>query len=917
MSVNLSLNLSELEQDWKWYWRRAIYKALTKGKFDNIIRWYNSQRNIKYPEISSVEISRGDVINVFNNEEVSSEVQEWVRDFILFFISEVNFILNWAATQKGSRSLQLTTSSLWKDAQTIARAINSFVSHVLSNLDSQWCESTRKERLDGVDFALWEEWLDTRELVTNFTWLDKVSQISFLRRIYMDITWEELWTPPHVLLRKLLSIIPKNIAADLEIWFIDDLNFESLFQDGESCIKEQWQAIELLAPLHYLRLLRNIQGWYEVDSKDTYVLPFYQTWITKSNQATYSDLSEWLWSSESLEEQTRYFQWLPISERLSFFKAVWDIFAIGFQYTLKDFTELINSWLKWLWQEITEKRLRSLLENQEISRRNYINTIRLILISINNLFVLNWIYWSFHERVIDRSSTASLVASHIPDDWVSQWSVIISDWLVIDCSVDDDRLITRFIWFSERDWSSLCDYLYDKIWRQQEWVDKEEIVARFLFSRYHAKDRDLLSWTKKLTRLQAKRIDLVRFRKTLLGVDSWTVTIERVERPSSIWAWVVDHNISLNWSSLDFWDEVSLDLSSDESAIDWIIWLSAKNVQRLFSYLENLVQSDWKTASSVLLARILQVSSERYSNVYQKIIKLNTEASKITRKFLTNNINITNLRKLLLWELGSEVDVTALLDIESRADTIWKWDWALTDTGETYDLETANIWPEKKKTRERVSRSLSIEFSFTRGGNRVTLKVTLDRRKDMECFIASLNSLVALESKRQGVSGYVRELVVADFDGIDLDTAFFDNVARLRSGTDITDIFDIIDQEVLKSFLFFWANEAWFKLKKPKRVYVESGSFEEVLDFADFLREKIKSRLKKEIRKSSTTRAWHEVRRRKSVEITPNMFEWAWSLTLDLFERLPADKFRGILSRFSKTELKWFIQEYLSMRRAT
>lgn len=458
---------------------------------------------------------------------------------------------------------------------------------------------------------------------------------------------------------------------------------------------------------------------------------------------------------------------------------------------------------------------------------------------------------------------------------ITNWSIKISSWLVINLSSSDEQLKNRIFNLNNKHLTNLLDYIYDRIDTDKKTWKKHIDIAKFIFDQNYENYLwqlvlNIFEHQKKVRQATIEKINITKLRECIISHPKETIIKKTNE------------DIKVSWEKIIFASWTELSLKSDNEFASELSNLAWSDVKILFTFLEDLMKSpdkdipEWTAAK--LATKIQKFDSNR--NIYQKVISLRKKWSTITEKFLKNNINITKLRELIL-------------------------SWAVEKTEE----DTEGVW-------ETQNENLDFTFVDEDTKEEVNIKIRLNWKKDIEWFIYSLNLLINEECKRIWLEGCVDAYTPDSFKAIELDSEFFNNVTKNIKDKNILDMFDIVEQEILESFLQLWHKKAvWAPLKESEKNTIEHGSKEELLDFVYNVWQK---QLYKIIRKQG--RKWRKKRnnlgdRRDVATITEDMFEWIDKLTPDLLSKLSNFKFQKIFSIIPRKEVQALLDDYIEKRK--
>ncbi len=448
---------------------------------------------------------------------------------------------------------------------------------------------------------------------------------------------------------------------------------------------------------------------------------------------------------------------------------------------------------------------------------------------------------------------------------VNNWSVKINDNLVIDIYSTNSDFETRISYMTNLELIAMLDYIYDRIDgpKQKKYLS----LAKLLYWDNYVSN----SWTK-IKNIYEKwekfRVDTTK----KLNIN-WIKEILKKNK-SIEWEKVT---VELSWEKLVFSSGKNLKLDTINNFTHDLINLPDKEVQSLFSYLENKIMNKYKITldrSADKLANLIQKSTDRNVNVRQKITNLRKKESTISQKFIDNNINLDNLIKFIL-------------EKEKKQKAVETPTW-------NFDFEYTNEWDNEK----------------------ISLTVNLNWKKDLEWFIYSLNSLITEESKRQDVNWLIEPFSIEDFKWINLDSAFFHKVISEIDNQNVLEIFELFDADILEDFLKIWHQKVQKRLNESKLKLIVPGSQEELFDFVF---NKWQVELYRIIRKQ--WRKWRKKRnnlgdRREVATLSKSMFEWIEKLTTNLASKVSSSIFRKVFSIIPKDEINKMIEEYLKNRKS-
>ncbi len=448
---------------------------------------------------------------------------------------------------------------------------------------------------------------------------------------------------------------------------------------------------------------------------------------------------------------------------------------------------------------------------------------------------------------------------------VNNWSVKINDNLVIDIYSTNSDFETRISYMTNLELIAMLDYIYDRIDgpKQKKYLS----LAKLLYWDNYVSN----SWTK-IKNIYEKwekfRVDTTK----KLNIN-WIKEILKKNK-SIEWEKVT---VELSWEKLVFSSGKNLKLDTINNFTHDLINLPDKEVQSLFSYLENKIMNKYKITldrSADKLANLIQKSTDRNVNVRQKITNLRKKESTISQKFIDNNINLDNLIKFIL-------------EKEKKQKAVETPTW-------NFDFEYTNEWDNEK----------------------ISLTVNLNWKKDLEWFIYSLNSLITEESKRQDVNWLIEPFYIEDFKWINLDSAFFHKVISEIDNQNVLEIFELFDADILEDFLKIWHQKVQKRLNESKLKLIVPGSQEELFDFVF---NKWQVELYRIIRKQ--WRKWRKKRnnlgdRREVATLSKSMFEWIEKLTTNLASKVSSSIFRKVFSIIPKDEINKMIEEYLKNRKS-
>lgn len=487
----------------------------------------------------------------------------------------------------------------------------------------------------------------------------------------------------------------------------------------------------------------------------------------------------------------------------------------------------------------------------------------------------------------------------------SPWSIQIASNFVINCEISDDDLKLKITKFTNEQLQQFLNYVYERILNH---TGKKHIdLAKYLFSSYdqaawQAMKKVFESWSK-FRMATMNKISIRKLRKLLFS-DIVDLPQQELTQPIGHNASTQNENESQDFSAymkddtLYISESVTINLSDDKTFQSSLTSLSRENSQEFFWLLEDIVIRKYDITQRYSAAKIHELirisdDSKVETNVRQKVTSSRTKASTITNKFLNNNINISNLRKLIL-EDGEYLN---RLKIES--DTSEKGDSDISDSIET------NV------------NTFKFEFSWDNEKDRSSLNVEFVQGKNLEKFLIALNSLMLEEAKIQGVEELFTPYLIEDLRGTVLNSVFFDSLRKGEDKKDAISIFDLFTDEELESFLYQWHKVVWKKMKVSKTIDIKPWSKEELLDFVFQVWQKIvDKKVNKEARKSNWSKFHRVTEARKKTRMTNDMFEWISSLTPDLVDQVDIRIFDPIFSKGGKREIKRLIQEYLDNREA-
>lgn len=460
---------------------------------------------------------------------------------------------------------------------------------------------------------------------------------------------------------------------------------------------------------------------------------------------------------------------------------------------------------------------------------------------------------------------------------ITNWSIKISSWLVLNLSSSDEQLKNRIFNLNNKHLIDLLNYVYERIDSDKKIWKKHIDIAKFIFDKNYESYLWQLVFNvfenqKKIRQATIDKINITKLRECIISYPKETISNKTNE------------DIKVSWEKLIFASWAELNLESDKQFESELLNLSWWEVQLLFSYLENFLRNSHKVIPELTAAKlateIQKLWTDKQRNIYQKIISLRKKWSAITERFLNNNINITKFRELIL---SSTIEKT----IEDKS----------------------NLW-------ESPNESLDFTFIDEDTKEEVNIKIELNWKKDIEWFIYSLNLLIKEECKRIWLEGCVDEYNSKSFETLELDSEFFNNITKKIKDKNILDMFDIIEQETLEKFLQLWyKNVVWVPLKESKKNTIEHGSKEELLDFVYNVWQKELFRI---IRKQG--RKWRKKRnnlwdRRDVATITEDMFEWIDKLTPDLLSKVSNFKFQKIFSIIPRKDIQDLLNDYIEKRK--
>lgn len=476
---------------------------------------------------------------------------------------------------------------------------------------------------------------------------------------------------------------------------------------------------------------------------------------------------------------------------------------------------------------------------------------------------------------------------------VAPKSLKISDSLAFQLDVSDEDLKQRISILDNKWLIELFEYIHRRLPLSKKTSEIQTNLAKFLFNGYkpHFSQtiKKVLNWE---TQLRSDSIEKINIRKLKEFLFSGRVD----------WIDVNEDFVNLSWNTLYVSQWVDMDLTSDSVFSDNLTNLLSGDVQKLFSYLEDLVRKNknikWTTAQK--LATIIHKSKDKKLSISQKVTTLRTKKSKITQKFISSNINISALRELILSSIWTD-----------------KWVDTWTEPGEwiekpkgTFEFKFVDDGAEKPNGTFEFKLE---DEEWDKWNNQVSINVELNWKNGLEGFIYSLNSLITQRCKDMDLIDLIEPFKIENFEWIWLNTAFFDNVNRVIEWDNILYMFEIFGQDVLENFLVEWHKKVWKKLKESKKVIIVPGSKEEVLDFAfNVLQNAINKKADKIVRKSR--RDFHNMgQKRLEVRLTEEMFAWIDKLTINLLSKVNLPQ--AIFSLIPKEEINNMLRKYLAERK--
>lgn len=533
--------------------------------------------------------------------------------------------------------------------------------------------------------------------------------------------------------------------------------------------------------------------------------------------------------------------------------------------------------------------------------------------------VIIWEWVSLHEANIDNGFNELLWSWCDLTWWKLNWwedlahsSVVIYDWFVISCDCTDLEFATKLKTLKREELNAVLGFIYQRLPNSMISGKKHIDIAKALFwnnyesSLWQTILRVLEEWGT-IRAATIKKIDFSKLRKYLLSPSMYRKAIEAEEL--ELWnRWLKVNQLKeteaiLSWHTLLISEWIEINLESDELFTESLINLSPDVAQVFFNYLVILVQKvfDIPTRNAkVKLASLIQQDESNTSNIYQKLVNLSNKPSKVTEKFLRNNINISAFRSFLLdtvnpWSKEQNKDLWA------EDGDVWEIDLALPEA------EDEPIKPLSKV----VLRSFDFEFGVW--DETICLSIKSNWKRTLEWFLFSLNSFISSECVRQWYVGLIDEYTIDDFNGIELDTDFFCKIERNWNNRQ-NEMFTIIDQIFLSEFLNTWCKVVWFKLKKPKAPYLEPGSEDELWYFVfNVWQKRLNKFVQTEVRKSRR-RSANISSRMKIATLNKDMFKWTKTLTLDLLDRIWTKQFEQIFSKMPRKEVEELISNFLSWR---
>jgi len=501
---------------------------------------------------------------------------------------------------------------------------------------------------------------------------------------------------------------------------------------------------------------------------------------------------------------------------------------------------------------------------------------------------------------------------------ISNWSIKISESLAINLNITDKELWERILSLTNQDLKDLLNYIYDKIKSDKPWEKVHLTIAKFIFDDKYESCLwqliyNILEKWKIIRQVTLNKINFAKIREALITESTIDTNIDDIDKKST-----TSKNLTIsNWPLNDILKK--LDLNNNKQFKNDLISLEEDEIHILFSELENYLITHKKVpseSSAVGLANMIKKSDERKNSVYWKIIKFRKTEWKLSEKFITNNININKLKKLIqsfldtIWESIIEEENSQIsFSIPEEATDITT-DWKISNST---DNNPEKIIKEKdiiqKNTDEKIRENKKETFEFTYIDNEskkeIIIHIETDWKKDVSWFIYSLNYLIQEECKRQDIEWLIKEFNPNDFSNIEVNSLFFSNVKKYIKDKNILEMF-FFDQELLDNFLSEWHKKViWKPLNICETKKLSLNSKEAVLSFVNLRQEN----MYEIVRKTNKKKNYRE--KRRQVTINLEIFEWINSLTIDLLSKIDNNILHPFFAIMPKAEVQKLLEEFI------
>ncbi|MDD3302945.1 MAG: hypothetical protein PHN31_05280, partial [Candidatus Gracilibacteria bacterium] len=501
---------------------------------------------------------------------------------------------------------------------------------------------------------------------------------------------------------------------------------------------------------------------------------------------------------------------------------------------------------------------------------------------------------------------------------ISNGTIKISESLAINLNITDKELCERILSLTNQDLKDLLNYIYDKIKPDIPGEKEYIIIAKFIFDDKYETQlgqiiNNVLEKGKLIGQATLDKINFDKIRKTLITDSITDTNLDNTDTKSTI-----SKNLAISNGPLN--DIINkLDLNNNKQFKNDLISLEKDEIHILFSELENYLITHKiapSESSAVKLANMIQKSDEKKASVYNKIIKFRKTEGKLSEKFITNNINLNKLKKLIQSFLDTIGETIIEEENQQINFSIPEETSDITIDGETTD--TTDKVPEKtikesdiisKITVEKIRENKKETFEFTYIDNEtqkeISINIELNGKKDISGFVYSLNYLIQEECKRQDIEGLIKEFNPEDFINIELNSLFFDNVKKNIKDKNILEMF-FFDQELLDNFLSEWHKKV---IGNPLNIVdikkLSLNSREAVLSFVNLWQENMYEIVRK-TNKKKNYRA-----KRRQVTINLEIFEGINSLTTDLLSKIDNNILHPFFAIMPKAEVQKLLEEFI------